>query len=83
MLITEMKDCHYEKIVLQKNLYKDKGPRSYIGPWALSKDIKRSEDKQIMIKDSQTKFRKKRATVWPSKEYILLGLIEYGSKYIA
>ena len=83
MLITEMKDCHYEKIFLQKNLYRDKGPRSYIGPWALSKDIKRSEDKQIMIKDSQTKLRKKRATIWPSKEYILLGLIEYGSKYIA
>ena len=82
MLITKMKDCHYEKIVLQKNLYRGKGLRSYIGTWALSKDINRFEDKQIMIKDSQTKFRKKRATVWPSEEYILLGLNEYGSKYI-
>ena len=72
MLITKMKDCHYEKIVLQKNLYR-----------ARPKDINRFEDKQIMIKDSQTKFRKKRATVWPSEEYILLGLNEYGSKYIA
>ena len=35
-----------------------------------------------MIKDSQTKFRKKKANVWSSEEYILLGLNEYGSKYI-
>ena len=59
-----------------------KGPGSYIGPWALSKDMNRSEDKQIMVKDSQTKFRKKRANEWMSEEYILLVLNEYGSKYI-
>ena len=59
-----------------------KGPGSYIRPWALSKDINRSEDKQIMMKDSQTKFRKKRANVWPSEEYIPLGLNEYGPKYV-
>ena len=60
-----------------------KGPRSYIEPWVLSKDINRSEDKQIMMKDSRTKFRKKRANEWPSEEYILLKLNEYSSKYIA
>ena len=61
---------------------KGKGPRSYIGPWALSKDLNRPEDKQIMMKDSQTKFRKKRTNEWLSEEYILLRLNEYGSKYI-
>ena len=35
-----------------------------------------------MIKDSQSKFRKKRAYEWLSEEYKLLGLNEYGSKYI-
>ena len=50
--------------------------------WALSKDINRSEDKQIMMKDSQAKFCKKRANEWLFEEYILLGLNEYGSKYI-
>ena len=59
-----------------------KGPRSYIRPWALSNDINRPEDKQIMMKDSQTKFRKKRANEWLSEEYILLKLYKYGSKYI-
>ena len=28
-----------------------KGSGSYIGPWALSKDMNRSEDRQIMMKD--------------------------------
>ena len=59
-----------------------KSPRSYTGPWALSEDIIRSEDKQIIMKYSQTKFRKKRSNEWISEEYILLGLNEYGSKYI-
>ena len=35
-----------------------------------------------MMKDPQTKFRKKKANVWPSEEYMLLGLNEYGSKYV-
>ena len=35
------------------------------------------------MKDSRTKFRKKRANEWPSEEYILLKLNEYSSKYIA
>ena len=35
-----------------------------------------------MMKDSHTKFRKKRANVWPSEEYIPLGLNEYGPKYV-
>ena len=35
-----------------------------------------------MIKDSQTKFCKKRANVWSSEECILLGLNKYDSKYI-
>ena len=35
-----------------------------------------------MMKDSQTKFRKKRANEWLSEEYILLKLNKYGSKYI-
>ena len=34
------------------------------------------------MKDSQNKFRKKRANVWPFKEYILLGLNEYSPKYV-
>ena len=34
------------------------------------------------MKYSQTKFRKKRENEWLSEEYILLGLTEYGSKYI-
>ena len=58
------------------------GPRSYIGTWALSEDINRSKDKQIIVKYSQTKFRKKRANEWLSEEYILLELNEHGSKYI-
>ena len=59
-----------------------KGPRSCIGTWALSDDINRSKDKQIIVKYSQTKFRKKRANEWLSEEYILLKLNEHGSKYI-
>ena len=59
-----------------------KGPRSYIGTWTLSDDINRSKDKQIIVKYSQTKFRKKRANEWLSEEYILLKLNEHGSKYI-
>ena len=35
-----------------------------------------------MIKDSQTKSYKRRANEWLSEEYKLLGLNEYGSKYI-
>ena len=35
-----------------------------------------------MMKDSHTKFRKKRANVWPSEEYIPLRLNEYGPKYV-
>ena len=35
-----------------------------------------------MIKDSQTKSCKRRANEWLSEEYKLLGLNEYGSKYI-
>ena len=37
---------------------KGKGPRSYIGPWTLSEDVNKSEDKQIIMKYSQTKFHK-------------------------
>ena len=54
----------------------------YTGPWVLSDDINRFEDKQIIMKYSQTKFHKKRANEWLSEEHILLGLNEYGSKYI-
>ena len=61
---------------------KGKGPRSYIGPWALFKNINRSENKQIIMKYSQTKFHKYSANEWLFEEYILLGLNEYGSKYI-
>ena len=35
--------------------YWDKGPRSYIGSWALSEDIDRSEKGQIAIRSSQLK----------------------------
>ena len=59
-----------------------KGPRSYIGSWVLSENINRPENKQVIMKCSQTKFRKKRENKWLSKEYILLGLSEYDSKYI-
>ena len=31
---------------------KGKGPRSYIGPWALSENIDRSEEEQIIIRYS-------------------------------
>ena len=71
-----------EKPKVWRGYCRGKSPESYIGSWVLSKDINRSEDKQIMMKDSQTKFRKKKANEWLSKEYILLGLNEYGSKYI-
>ena len=33
----------------------DKGPRSYIGPWASSEDIDRSEKGQIAIRSSKLK----------------------------
>ena len=59
-----------------------KSPRLYTRPWALSEDINRSKNKQVIMKYSQTKFRKKRENEWLFKEYILLGLNEYGSKYI-
>ena len=59
-----------------------KGPRSYIGTWALSEDINRSKDKRIIVKYSQTNFCKKRENEWLSEEYILLELNEHGSKYI-
>ena len=65
------------------NLYcRGKGPRSYIGPQVLSDDRNRSKNKQVIMKYSQTKFRKKRENEWLSEEYILLGLNEYSSKYI-
>ena len=32
-----------------------KGPKSYIGPWALSKDIGWSEEEQIVIRNSNLK----------------------------
>ena len=41
-----------------------------------------NSNQENAFKSSQTKFRKKRANVWPSEEYILLRLNEYGSKYI-
>ena len=70
-----------EKRIL-RDYCRGKGPRSYIGLWALSENINRSEDKQISMKDSQTKFNKQRANEWLFEQYILLGLNEYGSKYI-
>ena len=53
-----------------------------LGPWALSEGINRFEEKLLMIRNSQTKTYKWRANEWLSEEYILLGLSEYGSKYI-
>ena len=70
-----------EKRIL-RDYCRGKGPRSYIGLWALSENINRSEDKQVIMKYSQTNFRKKRENEWLSEEYILLGLNEYCSKYI-
>ena len=35
-----------------------------------------------MMKDPQTKFRKKEANVWLPEEYMLLELSEYSSKYV-
>ena len=34
---------------------RDKGPKSYIGPWVLSEDVGWSEEEQIVIKDSNFK----------------------------
>jgi len=34
---------------------RDKGPESYIGPWALSKDVEWSEEGQIVIRSSNSK----------------------------
>ena len=56
-----------------------KGPRSYIGPWALSEEINRSEEKLLIMRYSQTKFYKWRANEWLSKEYILLRLNKFDS----
>ena len=41
-----------------KEYCRDKGPKSYIGPWALSEDIDRSKEEQIAIKSSQLKSHK-------------------------
>ena len=41
-----------------RGYYKDKGPRSYIGPWVLSEDIDRFEEEQITIRSSQLKSHK-------------------------
>ena len=71
----------YEKRIF-RGYCRGKSPRSYTEPWALSEDINRSKNKQVIMKYSQTKFRKKRENEWLSEEYILLGLNEYGSKYI-
>ena len=38
--------------------YKGEDPRSYIGPWALSEDIDRFEEEQIVVRCSQLKFHK-------------------------
>ena len=40
------------------NNCKDKGPRSYIGPWALSEDIDRFEEDQIAIRGFQLRSHK-------------------------
>ena len=38
--------------------YRDKGPRSYIGPWVLSEDIDMSENEQTTIRSSHLKSHK-------------------------
>ena len=40
--------------------YRGKGPRSYIGLWALGfiRDIDKSEEEQIIVRDSQLKSHK-------------------------
>ena len=66
------------KIEVLRSYCRGKGPGSYIGPQALSKDTNGSEDKQIIIRYSQT--RSPLAQEGSSKEYILLGLNEQGVK---
>ena len=59
-----------------------KGPRPYVGPWVLSKDIDRSkEEEQIVVKRSQLKSQRWRTGERLSKEELLLGYDEYGSQY--
>ena len=37
------------KTRILRGYYRDKGPRSYIGPWVLSENIEKSEEEQIII----------------------------------
>ena len=71
-----------KKLEVLRGYCKGKGPKSYIGPWALSGDINWSEEKQMIIRCSQTKSRKQKANEKLSEEYILLGPTIYGSKSI-
>ena len=71
-----------KKLEFLRGYCRGRGPKSYIGPWALSGDINWSEEKQMIIRCSQTKSRKQKANEKLSEEYILLGPTIYGSKSI-
>ena len=41
--------------ILQNNLCRGKGPRSYIGFWILPGTINKSEERQMVVKESPVK----------------------------
>ena len=48
----------YQLIILKQYILRGNSPRPYTGPWDLSKDNDRSEEKQIVISYSQLKSHK-------------------------
>ena len=60
----------FRKAKVQIHVSRGKGPKSYIGPWCLSKNINRSEDKQIMMKTPRPSFIRREQTYGcPSSTY--------------
>ena len=53
-----------------------------LGPWALSKDINRSEEKRVVVKRSQLKSQRWGISERLSEEELLLGYDEYSSQYV-
>ena len=59
-----------------------KGPRSYIGPWVLSEDIDRSEEKQVVVKHFQLKSQRWGTSKRLSEDELLLRYDEYSTQYV-
>ena len=58
---------------------RDKGPKSYIGPWVLSEDVKWFEEGQIVIRGSNLKSHEKGMNGRWSEEELLLRYDECSS----